>query len=455
MFSTSSVLADFLAPVSPELFFREKWEKEPLAVHRHSQKYAGLFSLDDLEAVISFTRPRFTDASVFQSPGPQSPTYLRGVLAERPAPTAPQPSVAELRQLYDQGKSVVIMAMQRRWPAVAELCRNLEAVFRCPVHANLYLTPAQSQGFAAHFDTHEVFVLQLEGVKRWRLFGPGQELPLADDAMPLARRPGKPREEVELRAGDLLYIPRGHVHEAATDDAQSLHLTLGVNVYRWADLLHHALNQMARRNVALRSSLPGGALPDDTRELKAQFQSLVAQLADSAQDDGLFEEALGSLGDQFFGQLEMLPCGQFGGRSSAIALDTSLVRRIDAICRVLENDEGVAIEFPGNRVAGPPRIGAALRFIAQASSFTARDLPGELSDEARLVLVRRLMREGLLQIAAPPVANDDAGRLFFPGATFLEDHHVDDVTARQLAKAVGAVGGQGLVGRGTEAAVVE
>jgi lysine-specific demethylase/histidyl-hydroxylase NO66 len=446
MFLPSAVLADLLAPVSPEIFFQKNWEQEPLAVHRDRGHYAGLFSLGDLEAVVAFTRPRFGDPGVYEAAGPRSPTYLRGTPTDRPAPAAPQPSIAELRQLYEQGKSVVIMAMQHRWPAVAELCRGLEATFHSPVHANLYLTPPQSQGFAAHFDTHEVFVLQLEGVKHWRLYGAIEPLPLAEDAAPLARRPGKPQQQITLRAGDLLFIPRGHVHEASTGDESSLHLTLGVNVYRWADLFKHALTHVARRQVAFRSALPGGALPDDRTEIKAHFQALAELFAAAAKDDGLCEQALDSLGDQFFSQLEMLPCGQFAGHCPLIALDTPLVRNPAALCRVLENTEGVAIEFPGNRVGGPHRIASALRFIAERSRFTAGELPGELTDQSRLVLVRRLVREGLLNVAAPSVAIEDGDRSFFAGATFLEEDDVDNVRTRQLAEAVGNVGGQGMVG---------
>ncbi|HJT78220.1 MAG TPA: hypothetical protein VJ739_13535, partial [Gemmataceae bacterium] len=56
------------------------------------------------------------------------------------------------------------------------------------------------------------------------------------------------------------------------------------------------------------------------------------------------------------------------------------------------------------RVAGPVRIAAALRFIARSERFPARALP-ELGDDAKLVLARRLVREGLLTIlGAPPQA---------------------------------------------------
>src|SRR3569623_1275891 len=277
MTATSLQLDDLLAPTDLATFFRDTWVKEPLAVSRADPgRYAGLFSMRNIDEVIAFSRPKFADQAAFRPAAPSPPTYVRGLLADSP-PLLPasSPGVAQLRQVCEQGKSLVIMAMQHRWPAIAQLCRNLEAQFHCPVHANMYLTPSGSQGFAAHFDPHEVFVLQLEGVKHWRLYGPGAALPLASDGAAAPARPSRPAQEIRLEPGDLLYIPRGHLHEAFTSDERSLHLTVGVNVYRWADLLHHALDAISRRDVRFRESIPGGALPADRCKLNHSFRQLL------------------------------------------------------------------------------------------------------------------------------------------------------------------------------------
>ena len=398
-------LEHILAPIDPESFFRETWEKKSLLVERDDEKhYDGLLSLRDVDQMIAFSRPKFTDQSAFRAAAPPRSTYVRGLLADQPPlPAQTNPGIAELRQVYDQGKSVVMMGVQQRWPAVAELCRNLEVVFHCPVHANMYLTPAGSQGFSAHYDPHEVFILQLEGIKHWRLYDRTELLPLASDKVVPPAPPLGAAREVCLKPGDLLYIPRGHVHDAYTADSFSLHLTVGINVYRWADLLHHALACASRKESQFRESIPGGALPGAGSGLKQQFKHLLALLLDSAHCDQLFDDAAASLADQFYGQLPMLPGTQFSSQVDLeqIGLDTVLEKHRHAICRILENDEGVAIAFPGNRVAGPHRIGSALRFIANTARFAVRELPDELNDQGKVVLARRLIREGLLTPAMP------------------------------------------------------
>jgi hypothetical protein len=267
---TAFDLTRLLAPADVPAFLRRTWETEPLVIPWDDPGYySALFSAADVDRVVAFTRPQFPGPG--DSPGgpPPATTYVQGCLPDRqPAPTVHYPGVAEVRQVFAAGKTVVIRSMQHRWPAVAALCRNLEGVFHCPVHTNLYLTPPRSQGFEPHIDTHEVFALQVDGAKHWRLYGPAADLPLADDTTGLRRSELGPPREVVLAPGDLLYIPRGYAHEAFTTTSPSLHLTVGVSVYRWADLLREALAVVTRRDRRFRESIPHGllvgtAVPDD------------------------------------------------------------------------------------------------------------------------------------------------------------------------------------------------
>jgi hypothetical protein len=87
-----------------------------------------------------------------------------------------------------------------------------------------------------------------------------------------------------------------------------------------------------------------------------------------------------------------------------MTLDTVVARTPGAICRALVDGDGAVIEFPGGRVGGPARIAAALQFVARAERFPVRDLPDGLGDNEKLVLARRLVREGLLSMVREPAA---------------------------------------------------
>jgi hypothetical protein len=396
-------------------FLSDTWEKQPLVLNRASAGYyGGLFSVADLDAVVAYSRPRFLEPAAFALGPPPSDSYVQGWLPDQLlAPTDVYPGIAELRQVYAQGKTIVIRGMQQRWPAIATLCRNLEAEFHCPVHANLYLTPPGAQGFDAHFDTHEVFALQLDGRKKWRLYGAAATLPLARDKASVPRSQLGPARDVCLEPGDLLYIPRGHAHEAFTAEQRSLHLTVGVNIYRWADLIQHALVGLSRRDARFRESVPPEVLLGDgcSPATARRFQDLLQAVAGNA----CLDDAAQRLSDDFFDQLAALPGAGVVPRDDAdrIELDTVLCKCPGAICRVRVDWDGAAISFPGGQVAGPARIAPALQFVARSEQFAVRSLPDGLGNDGKVVLARRLVRERLLAIAPAEhdrSAGDRAGR---------------------------------------------
>jgi hypothetical protein len=394
-------LARLLRPVEPAAFFQNTWERQPLAVARQNPNYyCGLFSLGDVDAVVAFTRPKFLAPADFKKDGAAAPTFVQGLLPNDEQSTVPfYPDIAEVHRAFARGQTVIITAMQNRWAPVAALCRRLEAFFHCPVHTNLYLTPRGAQGFAAHFDTHEVFVLQVEGTKHWRFYGAARELPLADEQTTVAREQlGPPTLEVDLQPGDLLYMPRGHIHEAFTSDNLSLHLTVGVKVFRLADLLRLILEEFAAGDRRFRASLPPGLLAGGPvpATLAGQVRELLQLVAQEAQPEAAVER----LAAGFLSGLAPLPGAHFASADvDGIGLDTVLERAPGAFCRITHQHDGRAsLQFPGGYLEGPAKIASALQFIARTPRFAVRSLPDDLTADAKLVLARRLVRDKMLMV---------------------------------------------------------
>ena len=236
-----------LWPIEADTFFRCSWEKRPLAVSRNDPAYLPRSVLTaSVDSMIAFTRPMFLDSASFKPGTAPRANYVRGGLPEDEPFTGYFPDLPNVHRAFANGKTLIINALEHRWPTVAVLNRNLEAFFGCHVHTNLYLTPPGAQGFAAHYDPDEIFILQIDGHKHWRFHGVTREMPLQNDKTPIQKDPlAAPTLEVFLQPGDLLYIPRGHIHEAFTSDSASLHLTVGVKVFRWLDLLQYALARAA------------------------------------------------------------------------------------------------------------------------------------------------------------------------------------------------------------------
>jgi bifunctional lysine-specific demethylase and histidyl-hydroxylase NO66 len=178
--------------------------------------------------------------------------------------------------LYASGATLVLQGLHRIWPPLIDFARRLGADLRRPLQVNAYLTPPQSQGFSTHYDTHDVFVLQIDGTKRWRIHEPVLADPLEQQAWGgradevAATAAGEPALDVVLAPGDALYLPRGWLHAAEAQGVRSLHLTFGVRAMTRYALVEELL-RMAVADQRLRATLPFGLDVTDPDQLEPQL----------------------------------------------------------------------------------------------------------------------------------------------------------------------------------------
>ena len=159
---------------------------------------------------------------------------------------------------------------------------------------NVYLTQAGSRAFDLHYDPYDVIILQLGGAKEWRVYQRVDEMPTPMHSVGTnidRARVAAPAIETTLEAGELLYIPRGFVHEAWTDDRFSLHITLGVVMRTYLDVLGRMIEAAGWRSAKLRESLPPGALLGRSR---AEVITTMIELLGSELGESLVAEALSS-----------------------------------------------------------------------------------------------------------------------------------------------------------------
>jgi ribosomal protein L16 Arg81 hydroxylase len=245
-----------------------------------------------------------------------------------------------------------------------------------------------------------VFILQISGAKRWNVFEPAVTLPLRS-------RPGdeearkrfdNPLLEVEVQPGDLLYIPRGFPHHAVSTQSTSLHLTVGAHTITWAAVMRAALDEHVQRDPRLRESLPPGFADDDVVREKAdaQFQELIRALADAA--DGA--ATLNGVAEVIRRQRRVVGPGRFLDVESAaqVSGETRVRRRSDVDCTVEVDDDRLRLLFNGKAVTLPAFAVHEVQQLLSADECRADELPGDIDQEGRLVIIRSLVREGLLTI---------------------------------------------------------
>ncbi|MEV8101776.1 cupin domain-containing protein [Streptomyces sp. NPDC088135] len=190
---------------------------------------------------------------------------------------------AELHARLTEGASLVIDAVDELHPGVGRANMELEQWLRTGVQTNLYASWTAREGFGVHWDDHDVVVAQVDGSKRWKIFGPTRTAPMYKDTEEPEPPPEKPLTEVVMRPGDLLYLPRGWWHSvAASEGEHSLHLTFGIQTTTGAQLVSWLADDLRRHDV-LRLDLPVHAPPEEQADyLERLKKEVVEALGDPA-----------------------------------------------------------------------------------------------------------------------------------------------------------------------------
>ena len=208
------------------------------------------------------------------------------------------PVLQRVQEEYWTGATISLPGFHRACPALGELAAAIQAEISHPVHTNVYLTPAGASGFTPHYDTHEVIILQISGTKHWVIYPPPIDLPHRSHPYdPRSAVKSAPLLELDLTAGDLLYLPRGYIHTTSTSSCFSLHVTLGITVYTWVELLIEWA-QASRQDPALRRALPPGFASDQSTRtmLTAGLQTALDRLARTTNAEALLDRFVQRVG---------------------------------------------------------------------------------------------------------------------------------------------------------------
>ncbi|MFI0241141.1 cupin domain-containing protein [Streptomyces sp. NPDC016845] len=383
----AGILETRLTGLDREEFARDVWGRVPL-LHRAAGDFSDLFSASAVDELISrrglrtpFLRVAKDGATLpeasFTSPGGAGATV------------GDQLDDTALWRHFADGATLVLQALHRTWQPVADLSSRLGTELGHPVQANAYVTPPQNRGFDAHYDVHDVFVVQIAGSKRWTIHEPVHPDPLRDQPWTEHRTAvaeaagGEPFLDTVLEPGDVLYLPRGWLHAAQARGAVSVHLTLGVHTWTRHALAEHlaeAALALLRDDPHMRASLPlGTAGPDD--ELEFVRERLAAALA-RADPAPLFHRARrGRARPAPLGPLAQLAAVDALAPDSPVRLRAALDARLD-----------------GERLS--TRVGWLDLTEADLPSV-ARLLDGGVHTAGRLglALVERLLRAGVLMPA--------------------------------------------------------
>jgi JmjC domain len=368
-----------------DAFLRRTWGRRA-TIHEAEDPlgFADLLTLDDVDRILSTTSLR-TPAFRLVEAGEQIPetAYTRsGTTGSRPVAGMADP--ARVFELYRGGATIVFQGLHRYHEPVTRFCRELEVELGLPCQVNAYVTPSGAQGLELHDDPHDVFVLQAFGRKSWEIHtAPGEE-----EREPL---------RAEIGPGDCIYMPTGTPHAASTQRSPSGHLTVGVHVVAWRELVRAALDRIAA-DPSLDEPIPAG-WPADLEGLERSLRARLLE-AGASLDALQAREIVDARFERFLSTRLPLIRGALvdQGALDGIADGSRLARRGGSICVIRIRGDRLVVLLGDRRLEMPAWLEPAMRRVAATPSFMVGDLADVLPDPgARAVLARRLVREGLLR----------------------------------------------------------
>ncbi len=351
-------------------------------VHEHRtepSRLTSLLSLDDVDHLVTSVALRTPALRVVQGGTvlPSSRFTRGGSIAGTPLTGLVDPR--KVLDLYAAGATLVLQGLHRYWPPLTELVRALELELGHPCQANAYLTPPDSQGFARHQDTHDVFVFQTHGRKVWTLVEDGEE------------------QDLELVPGLSVYLPTGTPHSARSEAEPSLHVTVGINRLTWRDLLRTVADS-ALSDSRYDAPLPAGFLADASR----LSGPLADELASFAKTLGALDptELTDTTTARFLSERTPVLRGALTDQVALRDLDDSTVleRRTTAACELREEGDRLRVLLGDRELRMPLGAAGAMAYVRDHSRLTVGELAPWLDEQSRLVVTRRLVKEGLLRI---------------------------------------------------------
>jgi ribosomal protein L16 Arg81 hydroxylase len=284
---------DLISPMAPEQFHGEVFDKTWLHIEAKDRtRFDHLMSWQTLNDMLNMRV--WTDRTitvVMDKTKLPHEAYCQSA-QDRNHQAVLQPDPHQVMTWCQRGASLVLNEIETLSPPLRHLANIVQAALGAKVSLNLYCSWQAHQAFDAHYDRHDVFALQIIGQKRWHVYRGRANQPI-EHAMfanilqdQYDQQKGAIQQDVVMRPGDLIYLPRGQFHDALAEVGPSIHLTLSCNAPNGLDWLTILFDQAAmdpdfRRNLPLPNMEPSPSGPDPfAQHLNALAQKFAAMAQD-------------------------------------------------------------------------------------------------------------------------------------------------------------------------------
>lgn len=395
-----TAFADLIAPFSEDEFFAEHYGRKPLHIPRPGADVSGILTWDGFNDALE-RAPFWTDQS------------LRVAFNNHPAPaesfctpvetleghTVNRADPARVKALMGVGATLVANRIHEISPGVRRAAQAIQERTQAGIAANVYCSFKGVQAFQSHFDIHDVFVVQAEGEKTWNIWSGREDRPVAHlppgdgTSAYLMRQRGELLQQVRMKPGDVLYLPRGQYHDALAEDGATLHVTFSILPLTGLALFD-LLKEEARLDGLFRDYIPSHA-EDNGGAMRAHLEKLAERLKEMAASPLIADEVAGR---QRAKRIDI------AGYDLPATHAPHFYTVAGVGCEMSRRDEGYVLVGPGGEIA----LGAAHRavdWLLRQRQFSQEELiarfPQAAPEHLRQIL-STLESRGYVQRAALP-----------------------------------------------------
>lgn len=400
-FGDTRLFDAMIAPLQRDAFVADHWERKPVLLRAVDPRPERLmFDREQLDAGIASCAYAPSAVSLSrQGELVDTGRYTKVIeQAGRSRQVLDPVRIAEL--LADRG-SIRVLELQTFDPHVAAIARELGGALGQRIGVNVYYSAAGQGHFSGmregiHWDTHDVFAVQTRGRKLWNVFAPVVAQPLGQHRSFYYDVPAtEPLLSVMLEPGDVLYIPRGFVHQVRSpDDSDSIHLAIGVYTPTWSELVE----VMLRRAQLQRGHEPGWRQSVDPEADRAAVATRIAAMLHDLADTVATLDGPALLEDAIVATQALAP--EPRGPRPSLARHTPLVRRAGLAFVRAEAGRAV-LKLPGRKILLPlPALAALQRIVALGPEDRCdlASLADGLTPAEAVVLVDLLLFHGVLEV---------------------------------------------------------
>jgi cupin superfamily protein len=271
----TSTFAEFIEPISTSEFLTCHRGRSPLYIPGSPCRYESLPKIQDLNRMfLSFK----SFPGIFRMSRSQGPIPVDNFLFPIPNSNRGFVKAQAVERYLQAGATLVLESCESYLEGAYEVCDMLSKALLARVHAGLFLVYEPEQPCGVHWDNYDMFICQVAGSKKWPIYRPVHPNPI------FTREPRGGRrkelelvEELTLRPGDLLYVPRGWPHNPAATEGPSMHISFAMATPTGADLLEWIRDDLSETSAEFRADLPLLLTTDTKLQFAAKLRELILE----------------------------------------------------------------------------------------------------------------------------------------------------------------------------------